>query len=159
MMNTSKTGLRLLFFWLVLLTVGAVAQKPENEDGKEAALSGRFGILWVDSRQGHEHAPMYFLQPEAGGKPIFLTLDEAKLTTFGGPHALIGKNVEIRGVWKSAANRQFLMDKLERGSPETVEHAPVRTGSAGVFGSQALGDDSGAIQRFARCDAAAQIVL
>lgn len=135
-MNTKKVGVRLLLLWLVLLTAGAIAQKPRNDDGKEAALSGRFGILWVDSQNGTEHDPMYFLQPQSGGKPIFLTLDESKLTTFGGAHALIGRNVDITGIWKSAANRQLLMEKLRLGSPDRVEHAPVRR--TGGFGTESF---------------------
>ncbi len=127
-MNTRQVGLRLLILWLALMTVGAFGQKLKGEDGKEAALSGRFGILWVDAQNGTEHKALYFLQTKDKAPPIYLTLDEEKLETFGGPHALIGKNIDIVGIWKSVKTRQFLLEKIQLGAPDMVRHAPVPTG-------------------------------
>ena len=135
-MNTRQIGLRLLVLWLALLTVGAFGQKMAGEVGKEVALSGRFGILWVDAQNGTEHKPLYYLQTKDNAAPTFLTLDEAKLEAFGGPHALIGKNLVLNGVWTSAQTRQFTPEKIQLGAPETVDHAPVRDASRSphVFG-------------------------
>ena len=114
-------------FWVwlvlaVLLAVGLTGQLSGPIPGQAAAsespgqvesLEGRFNILWADGAPGTDQSQTLFVLSNAGQADIAINFSTPLPQEYGDLLRMRGRQVEIRGSWKTASSAIFNASQIE----------------------------------------------